>query len=483
MRLNTLAFRTHRWQLYHMLLSFLLLLGHDLSRCYSLKPSLPSFIQDQPFVVFWNAPTTRCASIYGVPLNLKSFSIVHNIQENFMGENITIFYYDQLGLYPYYVNTTAVNGGCPQNASLKNHLDKMTIDIDATMPSRSFFGLAVIDWEAWRPQWVRNWDKKNIYRLMSQQLVKDKNPNWTSDEIDKQAQWEFETAAQTFMTTTIKLANFQRPAGKWGYYLYPECYNYNYQIDFGNFTGHCPDIEVQRNNQLQWLWEESKALYPSIYIEEILKSSNQGNKFVRAKVSEALRVAELPSSLYSLPVYVYARPFYTYTLKPLTQTDLIYSIGQTAALGAQGLVLWGDVDYSRNKTNCQIVQKYLNTTLGPYIVNVTMATQLCSQFVCNNHGRCLRKDPDADTYLHLSSDSFRIQVTWTGNQSGISVTGSMSQNQMDRMKAEFVCHCYEGWTGDNCQGASKSPGLRLQQNLCMLTAIVCGLFFMGHLQT
>ncbi|XP_030062545.1 hyaluronidase-like [Microcaecilia unicolor] len=487
MRVNELSSRTCYQQPCHLFLSFVLLLGNGLmNRCYGLKPSLPSILPNQPFVVFWNAPTARCQNAYGVPLSLNAFSIVHNKLENFIGGNITIFYYDQLGRYPYYMNSTAINGGCPQNSSLQSHLDQMVVDIKKAMP-QSFMGLAVIDWEEWRPQWVRNWNKKNIYRSMSQKLVRNKNPNWTTDQVVKQAQWEFETAAQKFMSRTIEDARFQQPAGQWGYYLYPECYNYDYQINFANFTGHCPDIEVQRNNQLQWLWEVSKALYPSIYMEEVLKSSNQGNKFVKAKVIEAMRVAELPSSVCSLPVYVYSRPFYSYSLKPLTQVDLIYTIGQTAALGAQGVVLWGDVDYSRNKSNCQIVQKYLKTTLGPYIINVTMAAKLCSEFICNNNGRCLRKNSDLDTYLHLNSDSFIIRVEESGGQSYVSVKGSMSQNQKETMKEEFICHCYRGWTGKNCQAGAEcqnsSKGLRLtwQWDWCVLIAISCGLLFLGHL--
>lgn len=240
-----------------------------------------------------------------------------------MGGNITIFYYDQLGLYPFYLNSTvpptAVNGGCPQNTSLTEHLDKMREDIDITMPSGSFSGLSVIDWENWRPLWIRNWDKKNIYRNMSLHLVRQRNPGLSEDKVEMKARWEFETAAKDLMSETLRLARSLRPSGWWGYYLFPECYNYHYLDDFESFSGHCPPLEVQRNNELKWLWEQSKALYPSIYMEEVLRSSMQGKKFVWAKVGEALRVAELPSCQHSLPVFVYARPFYTYTLKELTQ--------------------------------------------------------------------------------------------------------------------------------------------------------------------
>lgn len=240
-----------------------------------------------------------------------------------MGGNITIFYYDQLGLYPYYLNTsvpaTAINGGCPQNASLTKHLAKMEKDISAAMPTDTFAGLAVIDWENWRPLWIRNWDKKSVYRNMSLLLVRQRNPLVSDSQVEMQAKFEFETAARTFMSETLRLARSLRPNGWWGYYLFPDCYNYHYLDGFEDFTGHCPLLEEQRNDELSWLWENSKALYPSIYLEEVLRASPQGKKFVWAKVGEALRVAELPSAPHSLPVFVYARPFYTYTLKELNK--------------------------------------------------------------------------------------------------------------------------------------------------------------------
>uniref|UniRef100_A0A8C8RMH0 Hyaluronidase n=1 Tax=Pelusios castaneus TaxID=367368 RepID=A0A8C8RMH0_9SAUR len=452
------------------------LLGHN------LKPSLSPIVKDQPFLVAWNAPTARCWTSYNVPLSLDAFGLLANAQEDFAGGNITIFYYDQLGLYPYYLNTTtppmAINGGCPQNASLRDHLDKMVRDISTAMPLEFFAGLSVIDWENWRPLWIRNWDKKNVYRDMSTQLVRQNHQGWPDEQVELQAKWEFETAAARFMVKTLKLARSLRPGGWWGYYLFPECYNYHYLDDFENFTGHCPELEVQRNDELMWLWEQSKALYPSIYMEEVLRASPQGKKFVWAKLSEALRVAELPSTKHSLPVFVYARPFYTYTLKELTQTDLVYTIGQAAAMGAHGIVLWGGVEYSRNRTNCVKIQKYLAGTLGPYIINVTMATKLCSQFVCNNHGRCLRRKMDSDSYLHLDASSFQIQVNTATTGISVSVKGALTPQQRDRMKREFTCHCYQGWSGEHCHSQGQSNRLRAW-DLCIPVVVISAIWTWG----
>ncbi|XP_048347686.1 hyaluronidase-4-like isoform X1 [Sphaerodactylus townsendi] len=477
------CFRLHRSFCHHTFLLLLWLCPDLPAASHHLKPSLPPIVKGSPFLVTWNAPTARCAASYGVPLYLDSYNILVNSQEAFVGGNITIFYYDQLGLYPYYLNSTvpltAVHGGCPQNASLTEHLDKMRGDIAMAMPSNSFSGLSVIDWENWRPLWIRNWDKKTIYRNMSLQLVRQRNPGLSEEKVEMKARWEYETAARDLMSETLRLARSLRPSGWWGYYLFPECYNYHYLDDFESFTGHCPPLELQRNDELKWLWEQSKALFPSIYMEEVLRSSMQGKKFVWAKVGEALRVAELPSRQHSLPVFVYARPFYTYTLKELTQMDLVHTIGQAAAMGAHGVVLWGDADYSRNRTNCLKIQNYLMSTLGPYIVNVTTATKLCSQFLCNNRGRCIRRRMDSDTYLHLNPHSFQIRANTDGNQTRLSVMGGLSHQQKNKMRQEFTCHCYQGWKGESCH--SQGKGIRLRTGDWCITWVVLLAISVWHL--
>ncbi|XP_048364680.1 hyaluronidase-like [Sphaerodactylus townsendi] len=469
-------FRLHRSFCCHTVLLLLWLCPDLLAASHQLKPSLPPLVASSPFLVVWNAPTARCSAAHGVPLYLDSYNILVNSQEAFAGGNITIFYHNQLGLYPYYVNSvvtpTAVNGGCPQNASLEKHLQKMRVDIAKAMPFNTFSDLSVIDWEDWRPQWIRNWGSKKVYRNMSFQLDKQRYPGLSEGEIQKKAKLEFETAAKEFMSETLHLAESLRPNGLWGYYLFPECYNYDYLKDFNNFTGNCPSLEKQRNNNLKWLWERTRALFPSIYMEEVLRSSVQGKKFVQGKVGEALRVAVLNSHNYSVPIFAYARPFYTYTMKELTQTDLAYTIGQAAAMGVHGVVLWGGADYSRDRATCSKLQDYLRSTLGPYIVNVTLATKLCSQLFCNNNGRCIRRRMVSDTYLHLNPQSFQIRADTGGNQIRVSVTGILTDQQKYKMGQEFTCHCYQGWEGDDCHPHPQGRGLSLQTGPWCITGAV-----------
>lgn len=69
------------------------------------------------YEIFWNVPTFQCSRNYQMDfINLlKTYGIRANNGDNFQGENVTIFYEAQLGLYPRILKTGKfVNGGIPQ---------------------------------------------------------------------------------------------------------------------------------------------------------------------------------------------------------------------------------------------------------------------------------------------------------------------------------------------------------------------------------
>ncbi|XP_053171264.1 hyaluronidase-1-like [Scomber japonicus] len=408
-----------------------------------------------PFLTVWNAPTASCLSKYGVDLDLGTFSIVQNQNQTFMGENITIFYADKLGRYPRYSSQgVAVNGGVPQNASLVNHLTVASDNIRSDIPDRDFNGLAVVDWESWRPVWERNWDSKQVYWEGSRALVKSKHPDWSPAQVEAAARAEFEEAGRKFMEETLKLGQKERPNGLWGYYGFPNCYNYYDKS--ANYTGECPPIELKRNNELFWLWNASSALYPDIYLSlELRELHREVLRYTHPRILEAMRVgaqaAPTPPS-----VFPYARIVYTYTLDFLSQEHLVYTIGESAALGTAGLVLWGDHTFSKSQATCEAVKSYIDQILGPYLVNVTSAATLCSQTMCSSRGRCERRDPKSSTYLHLDPTVWTV-VTEIKSVGGphYKVLGKMSTQELALMKCKFQCKCYPGWGGESCSKPKK----------------------------
>lgn len=303
----------------------------------------------EPFLTVWNAPTSGCLTRHGVDLDLGAFSVVQNQNQSFMGENITIFYAEKLGLYPHYSGqTVAVNGGVPQNASLDRHLRAASKDIHSFIPDEDFQGLAVVDWESWRPVWDRNWDSKRVYQEASKALVRASHSEWSPAQVESAARAQFEEAARKFMEETLKLGRRQRGSGLWGFYGFPNCYN-AYNPKSANYTGECPEVEKNRNNKLGWLWNASSALYPDIYLSlELRQLHGEALLYTQHRILEAMRAGALQAPA-PPPVFTYARIVYTYTLEFLSQEHLVYTIGESAALGSAGVVLWGDAAFSKSK--------------------------------------------------------------------------------------------------------------------------------------
>lgn len=274
----------------------------------ALPPTEPPLIDDRPFMPIWNAPTEQCNNLK-IPLDTAAFQAVTTTAGQF-NQFLTIFYEDRLGLYPK-VNTQLrkiYRGGVPQNSNLTEHLVKAKSQIDHYIYQDSAPGLAVIDWESWRPIWDRNWGSKRIYQHLSVAHALQMAPFFPFKQITKLAKKQFQTASRRFMETTIRLGISERPSHRWGFYLYPDCYNYNW--DRPDYTGQCSAKTQKQNNELLWLWEESTALYPSIYLHTSLRNSPKAALYVRNRIQEAIRVAALPKHPYTMPIYVYSRPLY-----------------------------------------------------------------------------------------------------------------------------------------------------------------------------
>ncbi|XP_048862828.1 hyaluronidase-4-like isoform X4 [Brienomyrus brachyistius] len=315
---------------------------------FPAKPAQLPLIGRKPFVAAWNAPLDVCTTRYNVSIDLKIFHMHGSPRAVKTGQDVTIFYANRLGYYPFYTEQgTPVNGGLPQNCSLESHLRKASQDIRHYIPSGDFSGLAVIDWEYWRPQWSRNWHLKDIYRRKSRELIQGTYVNVTEAEVEELARHGFEDSATAFMRETLQLGTLTRPLGLWGFYLYPDCHNYH--LHERNYTGSCPLLESIRNDELLWLWNSSTALFPSVAIRRRHTDSPSNLHFSRCRVRESLRIAGLPSLDYELPVFVYTRLCYRDEPLAFLTMDLIHTIGESAALGAAGFVIWGDLKMTSSR--------------------------------------------------------------------------------------------------------------------------------------
>ncbi|KAG8439905.1 hypothetical protein GDO86_005898 [Hymenochirus boettgeri] len=417
------------------------------------------------FMAVWNSPTELCMDNFQIKVDVSLFHIVGNPVKTSKAQNITIFYTDRLGYYPSIneVNGTISNGGIPQMVDIDLHLKKAKEDILHYIPSTKQSGLAVIDWEDWRPTWIRNWASKVVYRTHSIEFVLQNSLTITKEKAAKIAKDQFESAAQSFLLRTLRLGKSLRPNYLWGFYLFPNCYNYHYKSKPMKYTGHCPEIEKLRNDKLAWLWKESTALYPNIYLETALKSSDNAAMFSRHRIQEAFRLSSL--SKYSLPIYAYIRPVFTDRAEEfLSEVDLRNTIGESIALGVDGFVMWGDFNITLSMKACSSLKSYLANTLNPYVINVTLASKFCSSVLCHNNGLCKRKQWDSNTYLHLNPESVAIEQK-NGNYF---VKGYPTSDDLNYFLEYFTCHCY---AGRKCHLPYKIHNQRL--TVCMPNSSIC----------
>lgn len=381
------------FQQFHLVVIGISLLGDTLDAKETYICKCEDFpIEDRPFVAIWNAPTGGCSVNYSININLRDFDILENPKQTWNGKYVTVFYNAQLGLYPYFTNaegTNSYNGGMPQLVDLAAHLNKMKKDIIKKIPDPHFSGLAIIDWEGWRPTWERNFDSKRIYQSRSVDIVQEKHPEWSMEEQIEEAKKEFERSARIFMESSITLARRLRPKGVWGFYGFPDCFGSN------ETNYQCSDEHKQMNNNLKWLFSSSTALYPSIYLYD----QQPWNKaYTHGRLEESFRLASLVSreTKRTLPVFPYFR--HLYEGKPLefdylTDIDLHNTIGQAADMGAAGVVMWGNRrDENTSPKVCRELNDYIKTKLGPYFESVRDRLETCSERKCNGHGRCVDRE-------------------------------------------------------------------------------------------
>ncbi|XP_071359029.1 hyaluronidase PH-20-like isoform X2 [Trachinotus anak] len=405
----------------------------------SLPHTTGPLFEHQPFIVSWNIPDLVC-NRYNIFLDTSPFKGVAT-PAKVPGQFLSLFYTDRLGLYPHVDLTSRkqVYGGIPQRGNLKACMNKARADINYYIPSKTSRGLAVIDWEEWRPLWDRNWGTKRIYQTLSVAHVMQTNRSLTMEQAAEKAKQQFQLAARSLMSGMLAMGRAMRPNYLWGFYLFPNCYNYGWLEP--DYTGRCSKEVRRQNDELLWLWESSTALYPSVYLQASLADNPRAALMVRNRVQEALRVSTLPRQSGTAPVFVYMRPvFVDQNRRFLSQGDLVNTIGESAAVGASGAVLWGaSADYD-DQASCESLSSYLSSTLNPYVTNVTAAAQLCSNFLCRGNGRCVRKNYNSNHYLHLNPENFRVMYI----QNRYLVLGRPTFADLKTLSSRFTCQCYKG---------------------------------------
>ncbi len=129
---------------------------------------------------------------------------------------------------------------------------------------------------------------------------------------------------------------------------------------------------------------------------------------------------------------------------------------------------------------CSSLNQYLQGPLGRYLFNVSTAAEQCSRFLCSSHGRCLRRHPDTDTYLHLDPQTHTI----VGQGSKLRVKGDASVEEQRRMSGDFQCQCFSGYQGERCDLEDplqqRGDGHALNAWIYLLTPLLLHLLTWAH---
>lgn len=136
------------------------------------------------------------------------------------------------------------NGGVPQQGNLNEHLQVFRKHINELVPDSNNDGLAIIDFESWRPVYRQNFGTLQPYRDLSEQIERRRHPLMPEKRIEAEATRNFEKFGRTFIESSIDLARKMRPRAKWGYYGLPYCFNGK-----GTSIEDCPREVKDENNR------------------------------------------------------------------------------------------------------------------------------------------------------------------------------------------------------------------------------------------
>ncbi|XP_050554222.1 uncharacterized protein LOC118279116 isoform X2 [Spodoptera frugiperda] len=322
-------------------------------------------VPTKEFNVYWNAPTMQCKS-KGILFDdlYEKYGIIQNTDDTFRGDKISILY--DPGDFPALLrNSTSGeikyrNGGVPQEGDLIEHLDTYQQVLEQSIPDKDFNGVGIIDFESWRPVFRQNFGDLTPYKDMSYEIEKQRHWWWKKEWIQEEAKRRFEAAGREFMQATLALSKKMRPRAIWGYYGFPYCFN----MASNNMKETCADKVNQENDRISWLWQESTALYPSVYSSASL-STRQLAALIRGRVKEAARMVRGGAPIL---------PYFWYRYRDsgfLNKTDLYVALNTFYKSNASGFIIWGSSNDVNTVDKCNKLREYVTSVLGPAIAKYT----------------------------------------------------------------------------------------------------------------
>lgn len=181
-------------------------------------------------------------------LKIFKFFEFFSLSVHFSGSAISILY--DPGKFPALLKNSSSgalvqrNGGVPQQGNMNEHLSIFRKHVNELVPDSQNDGLAIIDFESWRPVYSQNFGTLQPYRDLSEAIERKRHPAMPAQRIEAAATRDFENAGRAFMESSIETARKMRPLAKWGYYGLPYCFNGR-----GTSIEDCPREVKEENNK------------------------------------------------------------------------------------------------------------------------------------------------------------------------------------------------------------------------------------------
>ncbi|KAF5284635.1 hypothetical protein FQR65_LT13466 [Abscondita terminalis] len=307
------------------------------------------------FNTYWNMPTFQCARYnLGFDKLALKYNIIQNDKDQFRGNRIALLY--DPGLFPAIIKARDQlrNGGVPQEGNLSLHLNTFAKQLDDQIPDKNFSGIAVIDFESWRPIYRQNFGTLMPYKDLSVKIEKERHPLWSNAQLQAEAERRFEKAGRKFVEDLIVLAKKLRPNAKWGYYAFPYCFNYQ--------QTHCAPEVQQENDRIKWMFSASDNLHPSVYFNTPDPVYNK--KLIIGRLTETQRVLSTLSDGKKRGVSPYYCLKYDET-RFLTKEDIENSIRLLKDFQIDDLIVWGSSNHVNTQAKCVELYEYIDTVFGP----------------------------------------------------------------------------------------------------------------------
>jgi hypothetical protein len=254
--------------------------------------------------------------------------------------------------------------------------------------------------------------------------VRQQHPDWTNaTKIAEEAERQYNAGSQLFFTETLRTAKILRPKGKFGFYEYP----------------------MAASPELTWLWSEVGVMAGSQCAHPVFRclSCLSALRFLRAQrvvlpflpaashcadiifaiahhciiallyhgrygrtaastaasVNSSITAVKLAETAASAAGKPFIRPdIMTYIwlwpgAKPVSEEQLSASVRTPAAMGADGVFMWGSSSDAHVSGYSKTITDFLTSTVGPLFEKCIADRAQCAAALCNGHGRCSDWDP------------------------------------------------------------------------------------------